>query len=100
MIKYLQPIRAWRSRRELRELQQWEQIRKKGKGRFLIRTSIYYGFAIVGITDLYENLFYGVHYVSLPNVIYYLGAGFVISLIAWSDREAKFKRAVQAARRW
>ena len=98
MKVWLKRIQAWCSRRQLRSLERWEQIRAGGKRRFVVRTALYYGFAVVGMTDLTENLFYGRHYVSLGHLIYYLLTGIPIALIGWSSMEARYKRALDEAR--
>jgi len=57
-----------------------------------------YGLAVVGATDVLENLFYGRHYVSLAHLIYYLLMGIPVGLIGWSSMEGKYQKALNEAR--
>jgi len=93
-------IRAWRSRRKLRLLQEWEQTRTKGKGRFVIRTALYYGFAMVGMMDLFDHVFSSGPQppISLFKLIYWVCAGFLIAGSAWSNREGEYQKALHEAR--
>lgn len=97
MKKWLKRFRAWRARSELRSLERWEQIRAKGKRRFVVNAALTYGFTVVGATHLFENLFYGPYPISLARLIYYLLVGIPIGLIGWSSMEAKYQKALREA---
>jgi hypothetical protein len=59
MNSSLQRIKAWRSRRQRRSLERWEQIRAAGKKRFIVRTGLTYGLTVVGATDFFNHVFAG-----------------------------------------
>lgn len=98
MKAWLNRIRSWRARSKLRSLQRWEKTRAKGRGRFVVETALAYGFIMVGITDVYENLFYGHNYVSLGHLLYYLLTGIPIAWFVWSGAENEYQRALKEAR--
>ena len=98
MKAWLSRIRSWRARRKLRRLQWWEQTRVKGRGWFIIKGALTYGFAMVGMTDVYENLFHGHNYVSLDHLLYYLLMGIPIAWSGWSSSENEYQRALNEAR--
>jgi hypothetical protein len=54
-------FQAWRLDRKKRalhrSLQWWERERVKGKTQFVVRTALTYGLSIVGINDVFNNLF-------------------------------------------
>ena len=73
-------IRAWRSRRKLRTLEEWERIRVKGRGRYIVRVALYYGFAIVGVVDFYDQILRGKpSSVSLGNLLWFVFLGLVFA---------------------
>jgi hypothetical protein len=98
MNSALQRIRAWRSLRERRALERWEQLRAKGKTRFVIQSALTYGFVIVGATDAIEHLFDGPQPISLFKVIFFALFGVGMGLSMWSDMESKYKDALRKAR--
>jgi len=53
---------------------------------------------VVGMTDVYENLFHGHNYVSLDHLLYYLLMGFPVAWSAWSGLENDYQRALKEAR--
>jgi hypothetical protein len=92
-------IQAWRSGRELRALQQWTQIRVKGKGRFVFRTALYYGIAMVGISDALDRIFTGgSEKFMLFKLAFFVLCGTWIAHDAWSTREHKYQEALHEAR--
>ena len=99
MNSTFQRIKVWRSRRQLRSLQKWEQIRAEGKRWFVFRTAVTYGLTVVGMMDAYDYFFGGEHSsISLLLLIFYLLVGIFIASDAWSNREAKYQNALIEAR--
>jgi len=99
MNNSLRRIQAWRSRREQRSLERWEEIRAEGKARFVFRTSLTFGLTMVGATDFFDRIFdIDPHTITLGKVVYYVLAGIPIALIGWSNMEAKFQHALHEAR--
>jgi len=99
MNNSLTKFQPWRSRRQLRSLERWEQIRAEGKGRFVFNAALTYGLSVVGVTDVLERFFYSnQHSISVGKVIYFLLAGIPIGLIGWSSREHKYQKALHEAR--
>ena len=94
----LQRIKAWRSRRQLRSLERWEQIRAEGKEWFVFRTALTYGVVFVGVINAVENLFDGPQSISLFKVIFFGLFGVGMGLGEWSDMESKYKNALIDAR--
>jgi len=98
MKAWLKRIQSWRARRKLRTLRWWEQTRAKGKARFVFESALTYGLMVVGAMDVFENLFYGRHYLSLAHLVYYLLTGIPIGLIGWSSNEAQYQKALNETR--
>lgn len=96
----LKGIQGWRSRRQLRSLQRWERIRAEGKGRFVFRTALGYGLAVVGVTDVLNHLFDGgtEPSISLVKLIFFMLVGIFMGSDAWSSMEAKYQDALRKAR--
>jgi len=97
MKLWLKRIQTWRSRRQLRLLESWEQTRAKGKKRFVFETALSYGVCVVGVTDVFEYLRHGAHYLSLGHLIQHVLTGSLIALVAWSSGEAKYQKALREA---
>src|SRR5690349_12297756 len=97
MKAWLNKIRSWRARRKLRSLRWWEKTRAKGRGWFIIKGALTYGFTVVGMSDVYENLFHGHNYVSLDHLFYYLLMGVPIAWSAWSSMENEYQSALNEA---
>lgn len=53
------PIKAWRSRRQYRALQRWEQTRVEGKRWFIFRSSLTSGLTVAGATHPSHYLVHG-----------------------------------------
>ena len=99
MNSTFQRIKAWRSRRQLRSLERWEQIRAEGKARFVFNAALTYGLTMVGLTDVCERIFYSAqHSISLGSLIYYLLGGIPIGLIGWTSMEADYQKALRETR--
>jgi len=99
MRSSLKNFQAWRSRRKLRSLQQWEQIRAKGQTRFVFRTALTYSLTLVGGTHAYESFFYGTQDpISLTHLILQFFIGFLVASSGWSNREGKYRDALIEAR--
>jgi hypothetical protein len=98
MHSLLQKSQAWRSGRELRSLQRWEQERAKGKARFVFRTALTYSLTIVGATHAYESFFYGAQDpISLISLVVHLFVGFAAGTLGWSAMEDKYRAALNNA---
>ena len=93
----LKRIQAWRSRRQRRLLQSWEQTRAKGKKRFVFENALTYGVFVVGATDVFEYLVHGAHYLSLGHLVQHVLTGSIIALVAWSGWEAEYQKALREA---
>ena len=99
MNNSLKKFLTWRSGGEQRALERWAQIRVEGKRRFVLRTSLTLGLTMPGLTDVLDHISDGAqHSISLRNVIYYLLAGIPVALIGWSNMEARYQKALRAAR--
>jgi len=103
MNNSLKKFQAWRSRRQQsskrRELKRWEKIRARGKARFVFNAALTYGLTVVGLTDVYERIFYSAqHSISLGSLIYYLLGGIPIGLIGWTSMEADYQKALRETR--
>ena len=98
MHSSLKKFQAWRSGRELRSLQRWEQERAKGQARFVFRNALTYSLTIVGATHAYESFFYGAQDpVSLIRLIPQLFVGVVAGTLGWSTMEDKYHAALNEA---
>ena len=99
MNNSLKKLKAWRSRRKLRSLQRWEQIRTKGKARFVSQSALTFSLTIVGATDVIDNIFGdGQYSISLFYIISYLLVGIVGGVDGWNTMEGKYKNALIDAR--
>ena len=102
MSKWLKRIQAWRSRKEQRSLQRWEQVRAEGKAQFVRRTALTFGLTIVGATHLFDQVFLsGTNSsmsLSLLKLFFFVLFGFSMASDIWSKREAQYQNALTAAR--
>lgn len=95
----LQRIKAWRSRRKLRSLQPWEQIRAKGKEWFFFRTALTFSLTVVGATHAFDSFIDGIQSpISLPKLIFYFVGGIVLGVIGWNEMEFSYQTALNEAR--
>lgn len=98
MNNSLKKFQAWRSRRQLRSLQRWEQIRAKGKARGVLQSALTYSITMIGAIDVYQHLFGTQGSISLEKTIFYLLVGIVIGFDNWNTMEGKYKNALIDAR--
>lgn len=99
MNNSLKKLKAWRSRRKLRSLQQWEQIRTKGKARYVFQSAVTLSLTVVGVTDVVDHIFGdGQYSISLFYLISYLLVGIVGGVDGWNTMEGKYKNALIDAR--
>lgn len=103
MNRWIKGILVWRSAkrslRERRSLEKWEQIRAEGKKRFVRRTALAYALTMVGMTDVVQRLFEReTESFILFNLFFYVLVGFILAPYAWSNREAKYQKALSEAR--
>lgn len=100
MNNSLKKFIAWRSRRQLRALARWEEVRAKGRVRFLVQTTLAYSVSVYGLSDFLDHVFPGgtqysgslIHTITLPLT------GIVIGLVSWSSMESKYRNALFEAR--
>ena len=101
MNSSLQRVKPVRSRRlkEQRLLQRWEQIRARGKTRFVFETALIWGVTFTGMTDALVHLLTdATHSITLFMGIGSLFGGILLGWSAWSDMESKYKTARMEAR--
>lgn len=100
MKRFLTKYKAWRARSKQRSLEKWEKERARGKNRFIFRIALYYGFAMIGMTNAYERFFEGA--VTQPTILlkllYYIPFGLVMGSFGWAERESSYKKALREAR--
>lgn len=100
MNNLLKRFQAWRSLRQLRSLERWEQIRVKGRARFVLLTALTYAVTAIGMIDLLNHLLqdgtpdsdFSIFNISIPLT------GIFIGFDSWSQMEAKYKNARIEAR--
>ena len=103
MRSELKRVQAWRLRRKERALQRslqwWERERAKGKGKFVVRTALTYGLTIVGLHDVYDNLFKGG--TEYPEfclaAVFWPVFGIFVGSSAWDNWESKYQNALREA---
>ena len=98
MKSLLKLIRAWRSRRQQRWLERWEQTRTEGKAQFIVRTALTNALTVVGVTHVYHYVFYGPTPIPVVHLIFYVLFGIGIGSDGWSTRERKYQNALREAR--
>ena len=100
MKRILTIIQGWRHRRKRRSLERWEQIRAEGKKRFVVRTALTYGVLLVAWTDLVNVLlFAGIKpAISIFKLIFFVLFGYFVGSSTWTEREAKYQKALQETR--
>ena len=102
MRSALTRFQAWRLRRKERALQRslqwWEKERAKGKRQFVVRTALTYGLTIVGLHDVYDNLFKGgTEYPEFwVRTLFWPVVGIFIGSSAWDNWESKYREALKA----
>lgn len=99
LIKF-QAWRLDRNKRALhRSLQWWERERAKGKNQFVVRTALTYGLTIVGLHDVYDNLFKGG--TEYPDfclmAVFWPVFGIFVGSSAWDNWESKYQKALREA---
>ncbi|HET6979061.1 MAG TPA: hypothetical protein VFI24_22195 [Pyrinomonadaceae bacterium] len=91
-------MQAWRDRRQQRSLEWWGKVRARGKSRFVIESAMAYSFTIVGLADVYNQIFHGSHEVSVLTISYYLCTGLLLGMFGWSHQKKKYEKALTEAR--
>ena len=97
MKKWLKRVQAWRSRRQLRSLERWEQIRAEGKRRFVFRTALTYGLSMFGVVDVSHHFFGGSQSDLCLAAVFWPVAGICMGFYEWSYWEAKYQKALNEA---
>lgn len=99
MRRVLKRVEAWRVRKRQRSLQWWERERANGKTRFVFRFGLTYGLTIVGLNDVYANLFNGgtQYFDFYSAAFWYLFFGIIIGSSAWENWESKYQNALHEA---
>ena len=80
MKSFIKRFGAWRYRRHLDRVARWERTRVKGKARFVIRVSLFWGGAMILFTLLYDYYILGA--LESPKVIYFVIAGPIVALVS------------------
>jgi hypothetical protein len=93
-------LKTWRSQRELRSLQWWEQKRAKGRSQFILRTALTFGLTMTATFDIFEHVFYGGAHSDrlLFRFISYLFNGIIMGFFGWRSWEGKYQKALLKAR--
>lgn len=93
-------MQAWRSRRQQRSLQRWEQTRGEGKGWFVFRTALTSGLTMAGATHLVNYVFDGETSYPVTKFIFFTMVGIYIGSDEWSTMERKYQNALLRDRRY
>lgn len=99
MNNSLTKLQAWRSRRQLRSLRQWERIRADGKTWFVSRTALGFGLTITGGNHVLDHVFDGTQApISLVSLLGYVLGGIVAGFVGWNGMEDKYQNALRESR--
>lgn len=99
MKNSLKKLQDWRARRKLRSLQRWEQIRTKGKTRYVVHSTLTFVLTVVGVLDVTDHIFGdGQYSISVPYFIFYLVMGIYSAHDGWNTMEGKYQIALDDAR--
>ena len=88
------PVRTFQSRRARRKhdrLAHWEQTRRTGKLRFVVRTALIWGGAMIVMNMILRFLFN--RGPSLGTVIYFIVVAPIVALVMWWANEGIYKNA-------
>ncbi|HET6979063.1 MAG TPA: hypothetical protein VFI24_22205 [Pyrinomonadaceae bacterium] len=99
MTTRLEKIEARRIRKEQQALEQWQQVRTKGKLRFVIETAMTWGLTMTGVFDVIEYFLQGKHSLSLSAFCFYLLIGIGSGFGGWSSMEGKYQKALNKGRK-
>jgi hypothetical protein len=81
--------------REQRSLERWERERAQGKVRFVLRQTMIFPMMMSAINDLSGYIRDGaVPVFRMRSILIYLLIGMIAAFMGWSNREAKYKRAL------
>ena len=91
---------AWHCRRQQRSLERWEQVRAKGKARFVLHQALTFTVFMSAFRDVSDQIVDGGSQVSNFGVhlISYALAGVFIGFFAWWNREGKYRDALLTRR--
>lgn len=96
MRRWLNSIKAWHVQRQQNSLARWEQVRAKGRGRFVLSLALSWAVTMTAFRDVYDHLFSGGGNVSSLrwNLALYFFTGIFIGFVSWSGQEGKYKDAL------
>ena len=98
MRKWLNRIKVWRSRKELRSLQWWERERAYGKSRFVWRSALTLGLTVTAVSDVFIEIGVGGESETLwLKAIVYTVAGAMGGSYTWNSWERKYEKALLEA---
>lgn len=94
-MNLIKSLKAWRIRSQQRSLERWEQVRAKGRVRFVLRQGLIFPVVMIAMQDVAANIFYDGGQISNLwfNLVQYFLIGIFAGYMGWSDREGKYMNA-------
>jgi hypothetical protein len=94
LLKRIQDFHVRRRERDQRRLlEQWGVIRAKGKARYLLRSTLFFGLGVAALNDIVAHILGTQPASLLSNLIKYSIMGLVIAFFTWWDTEGRYKAA-------
>ena len=98
MTRLFKKLKTWQSQGKLRQLARWEQIRAKGKARFVLRGAVLYSLIMIPARDFSDYLVDGkMQPWSESFWTHAVGScltGMAIGLVSWWSMEGRYKNAL------
>ena len=82
-----------RERNQRRMIEQWGVIRAKGKARYVLRQSLFFGLGVAALNDIVAHILGNPPASLLSNLIKYSIMGLVVAFFTWWDMEGRYKAA-------
>jgi hypothetical protein len=98
MFKLLKRLKDWRSERIDPSPERWEQIREKGRARYVFHQALILAVTVSVGTD-FVNCIWNIHSSIRSTILTYSIAGFISGCVAWSKHENKYHKALASRRR-
>ena len=80
-------------------IEEWGVIRAKGKARYVLRSTLFFGFGVAALNDIVAHILGNQPAGLLSNLIKYSIMGLIVAFLTWWDMEGRYKAACIDAHR-
>jgi hypothetical protein len=97
MLRLSKRFNDWHCKKLQYTLEQWAEIRAKGRGQFVLRQAFTFTVFATALLDVVHQIFHFGSFSLWGSIAQYAFTGVFIGYVTWSEKEAKYKRALTSS---